>query len=376
MIVQFEDFANHNAFRLLAKYRDRICTFNDDIQGTASVAVAGIYSALRVTGKPMSAQTFLCLGAGEAATGISDLLVSAMVADGLTESAARQRCWLVDSKGLVVKSRGGLAEHKLPYAHDHAPVADFASAVRALKPTAIIGVAATAKAFTERGRHDDGGELNERPIIFALSNPTSKTECTPAEAYEWSEGRALYASGSPFDPITWNGKRFVTRQGNNSYIFPGVGLGAIAVRATRITDAMFMAAARTLASTVTEADLAQGSLYPPLSDVRRVSRPDRRGRGRGGVRRGPGAGRASGGPARNTCRATCTTRATRCTPSARSHGIPFAPARRRFAGRPLAARCPNAPRPPRPERGRGRAVARAQRAEGCARANYSGAAPR
>jgi malate dehydrogenase (oxaloacetate-decarboxylating)(NADP+) len=270
VIVQFEDFANHNAFRLLAKYRDRICTFNDDIQGTASVAVAGIYSALRVTGKPMSAQTFLCLGAGEAATGISDLLVSAMVADGLTESAARQRCWLVDSKGLVVKSRGGLAEHKLPYAHDHAPVADFASAVKALEPTAIIGVAATAKAFT-REVVTTMAALNQRPIIFALSNPTSKTECTPAEAYEWSEGRALYASGSPFDPITWNGKRFVTRQGNNSYIFPGVGLGAIAVRARRITDAMFMAAARTLASTVTESDLAQGSLYPPLSDVRRVS---------------------------------------------------------------------------------------------------------
>ena len=270
VIVQFEDFANHNAFRLLAKYRDRICTFNDDIQGTASVAVAGIHSALRVTGKPMSAQTFLCLGAGEAATGISDLLVSAMVADGLPEAEARRRCWLVDSKGLVVKSRTGLAEHKLPYAHDHAPVGDFPSAVRALKPTAIIGVSATAKAFTEEVVRTMAAN-NERPIIFALSNPTSKTECLPTEAYEWSGGRALYASGSPFDPFTWNGKRYVTRQGNNSYIFPGVGLGAIAVRTTRITDAMFMAAARTLASTVTEADLAQGSLYPPLSDVRRVS---------------------------------------------------------------------------------------------------------
>jgi malate dehydrogenase (oxaloacetate-decarboxylating)(NADP+) len=270
VVVQFEDFANHNAFRLLDKYRNRICCFNDDIQGTASVTVAGIFSALRVTRRSLAQQTFLCLGAGEAATGISDLLVAAMVAEGLGEQAARQRCWLVDSKGLVVAGRGELAAHKRPYAHEHAPVADFAEAVRQLKPTALIGVSATAGAFT-REAVTEMARLNERPIIFALSNPTSKSECTAEEAYAWTDGRALFASGSPFAPVTFGGQRFVPRQGNNSYIFPGVGLGAIAVKARRVTDAMFMAAARTLAEQVGAEDLAQGSLYPPLAQVLEVS---------------------------------------------------------------------------------------------------------
>jgi len=270
IVVQFEDFANHNAFRLLDRYRDRICCFNDDIQGTASVTVAGIFSALRVTRKKMSEQTFLCLGAGEAATGISDLLVSAMVAEGMDEPAARRRCWMVDSKGLVVATRQGLAAHKLPYAHDHAPIADFLGAVRALRPTAIIGVGATPGMFT-RDVIEEMSRLNERPIVFALSNPTSKSECTAEQAYGWSGGRALFASGSPFDPVMLDGRRFVPRQGNNSYIFPGVGLGVVTVRASRVTDEMFMAAARTLAEHVSEADLAQGSLYPPLNRVRDVS---------------------------------------------------------------------------------------------------------
>jgi malate dehydrogenase (oxaloacetate-decarboxylating)(NADP+) len=270
VVVQFEDFANHNAFRLLETYRDRICCFNDDIQGTASVAVAGVFSALRVTRKPLAEQTFLCLGAGEAATGISDLLVAAMVAEGLNEQAARQRCWLVDSKGLVVAGRGELAHHKLRYAHAHAPVADFAEAVRQLKPTALIGVSAMAGGFTQEAVKEMA-RLNERPIIFALSNPTSKAECTAEEAYAWTEGRALFASGSPFAPVSLGGKRFVPRQGNNSYIFPGVGLGVIAVKARRVTDAMFMAAARTLAEQVSADDLAQGSLYPPLAQVLDVS---------------------------------------------------------------------------------------------------------
>jgi len=270
VVVQFEDFANHNAFRLLEKYRDRICTFNDDIQGTAAVTVAGIFSALRVTGKPITQQTFLCLGAGEAATGISDLLVQAMTAEGLSQADARKRCWLVDSKGLVVSSRTGLTGHKLPYAHDHSQVADFLQAVRALKPTAIVGVAATPNAFTKDVIEAMTAQ-NERPIVFALSNPTSKAECTAEQAYAWSGGKALFASGSPFDPVELGGRRFVPRQGNNSYIFPGVGLGVIAVRSLRVTDSMFMAAARALADTVTPADLEQGSLYPPLHAVREVS---------------------------------------------------------------------------------------------------------
>jgi malate dehydrogenase (oxaloacetate-decarboxylating)(NADP+) len=270
VVIQFEDFANHNAFRLLKKYRDRVCTFNDDIQGTAAVALAGIFSALRATGGKFTDQKLLFLGAGEAATGIADLVVSAMIAQGLTASAARQRCWTVDSRGLVVKSRTDLAEHKLAYAHEHAPVGDFLSAIKTLKPTAIVGVAAVGGTFTQEVL-EEMARINERPIVFALSNPTSQAECNAEEAYRWTKGRALFACGSPFDPVKLDGRTYVPRQGNNSYIFPGVGLGAIVSRARRITDEMFMDAARTLAQLVTESDLAQGSLYPALPRIREVS---------------------------------------------------------------------------------------------------------
>ena len=270
VVIQFEDFANHNAFRLLAKYRDRICTFNDDIQGTAAVALAGLVSALRVTHGALADQRLLFMGAGEAATGIAELAVAAMVDAGADPAWAHRSCWLFDSKGLVVAGRGELAAHKRPFAHEHAPQPDFLAAVRALRPTAIVGVAASAGAFT-REVVEEMTRLNEHPIVFALSNPTSKSECTAEQAYEWSAGRALFASGSPFDPVTLGGRSYVPRQGNNSYIFPGVGLGAIAVRAQRITDAMFLAAARSLAEQVTPQDLAQGSLYPPLNHVREVS---------------------------------------------------------------------------------------------------------
>ena len=270
VVIQFEDFANHNAFRLLKKYRDRICTFNDDIQGTAAVALAGIFSALRITGGNLSEQKLLFLGAGEAATGIADLVVTAMMAGGLTQSAARQRCWAVDSRGLVVKSRTDLAEHKRPYAHDHAPVGDFLAAIKTIKPTTIVGVAAVGGTFTQEVL-EEMARINKQPIVFALSNPTSKAECTAEEAYRWTKGQALFACGSPFDPVKMNGKTYVPRQGNNSYIFPGVGLGAIASRTRRITDEMFMIAAQTLAQLVTEADLKQGSLYPALPRIREVS---------------------------------------------------------------------------------------------------------
>jgi malate dehydrogenase (oxaloacetate-decarboxylating)(NADP+) len=270
VVIQFEDFATSNAFRLLEKYRDRIPTFNDDIQGTAAVVLAGLLSALRITGGKLGEQTLLFQGAGEAATGIADLAVQAMIATGMNEVQARRRCWLVDSKGLVVKGRADLAAHKRPYAHDHVPVGSLLDAVKALRPTAIIGVAAVGGAFSEEVVRTMAAQ-NERPIVFALSNPTSKAECTAAQAYRWSDGKALFACGSPFDPVTLGGHTFVARQGNNSYIFPGVGLGVISSRSTRVTDEMFMAAAHALAEQVSAADLQQGSLYPPLKSIRDVS---------------------------------------------------------------------------------------------------------
>ncbi|MEK6592567.1 MAG: NAD-dependent malic enzyme [Pseudomonadota bacterium] len=270
VLIQFEDFANHNAFRLLEKYRNRVCSFNDDIQGTAAVALAGIFSALRVTGAKLTDQKILFLGAGEAATGIADLILSAMIAQGLSREEALRSCWLVDSQGLVVRERTKLAAHKLAYAHDHPRVGDLLTAIKMLRPTAIVGVAAVGGTFTPEVL-EEMACINEQPIIFALSNPTSQAECTAEEAYRWTGGRALFACGSPFDPVRINGRTLVPRQGNNSYIFPGVGLGAIACNAKSITADMFMSAAHKLAHLVTESDLQQGSLYPALPRIREVS---------------------------------------------------------------------------------------------------------
>lgn len=269
-IVQLEDFGNTNAFRLLTKYRDRICTFDDDIQGTGGVALAGILSALRVTGKKLSDGTYLFLGAGEAAVGIADLIVAAMHAEGLSAAEARKRCWLVDSKGLVVKSRADLAHHKLAYAHEHKFLKDFHAAVEALRPTAIIGVSGVPATFTKPVL-ETMAKLNERPIVFALSNPTSQAECTAEQAYSWTHGRAIFASGSPFDPVRFGEHTFVPGQGNNAYIFPAVGLGVIASEARRITDEMFLVAARALAQQVSEQDREMGLIYPPLTRIREVS---------------------------------------------------------------------------------------------------------
>jgi malate dehydrogenase (oxaloacetate-decarboxylating)(NADP+) len=269
-LLQFEDFGNTNAFRLLEKYRNQICTFDDDIQGTASVTLAGIISALCITGGKLSDQKVLFLGAGEAGIGIGDLIVSAMVEAGVSEAEARLRCWFIDSKGLVVKSRHDLASHKLPYAHEHEFIPDLLTAVETLRPTAIIGVSGQPKTFTQPVV-EAMARLNVRPLIFALSNPTSKSECSAVEAFHWSQGRAIFASGSPFDPVTYNGTTFVPGQANNSYIFPGVGLGVIAVDAVRVTDEMFFAAAQALNKEVTSDDLRQGRIYPPLSRIREVS---------------------------------------------------------------------------------------------------------
>lgn len=276
VLVQFEDFANLNAFRLLEKYRNRYRVFNDDIQGTASVTLAGLYAALRLIAveggahRKLSDQRLLFLGAGEAGVGIADLVVSAMVAEGLSEQEARQRCWFVDSSGLVVKSRENLAVHKLPFAHDHPPLNDLQAAVDELRPTAIIGVSGQPRTFT-REIIESMARYNDRPIIFALSNPTSKSECTAEEAYTYSGGKAIFASGSPFPSFKLYGKTFNPGQGNNSYIFPGVGLGVVVSGARHVTDEMFSAAARSLADQVTEADMAAGRIYPTLSRIREVS---------------------------------------------------------------------------------------------------------
>ena len=269
-LIQFEDFANHNAFRLLQNYQDKVCTFNDDVQGTASVTLAGLYSAFRIIARPLIDQKFVFFGAGEAGTGIANLVVDAMKEKGLSDGEARTRCWFIDSKGLVVKSRTDLAEHKRPYAHDRDFNVDPFSVINSIRPTAIIGVSGQPGIFTERILQRMA-EINERPIIFALSNPTSRAECTAEDAYRLTSGRAVFASGSPFDPVFIDGKKLVPGLGNNVYIFPGVGLGIVVSESKRVTNEMFLAAARALASEVTEADLAEGRIYPPLKRIRAVS---------------------------------------------------------------------------------------------------------
>jgi len=269
-VIQFEDFATANAFRLLARYRDRVCAFNDDIQGTGAVAVAGLYSAMRITGGSLADHRYVFVGAGEACVGIATTLVAALVTGGVPEDEARRRCWLFDSKGLVVAGRDDLAAHKRPYAHDHPPTDDLVAVIEAMGPAALIGASGTPRIFDRRVLTAMAAAA-ERPIIFALSNPTTKAECTAAEAYAWTGGRAIFAGGSPFAAVDYGDRTFVPGQGNNAYIFPGVGLGLVAAGATRATDEMFFAAARTLAARVSPSDLALGRIYPSLTRIREVS---------------------------------------------------------------------------------------------------------
>ena len=271
VLIQFEDFGNQNAFKLLADYQEKILCFNDDIQGTASVVVSGLYCAMRIKNEKLTDQMFLFFGAGEAACGIANLIADALVSEGMTREEALKHCALFDSKGLVTKSRmDELAAHKKPFAHDYAKCTDFVEAIKLIKPTGIIGVAAQPRTFTTEVL-EEMAKLNERPIIFALSNPTSRAECTAEEAYRVTKGKALYASGSPFAPVEYEGKTFVPRQGNNSYVFPALGLGAVFSRSKWMPDGMFLVAAKKLAELVTDADLEQGSLYPSLDDIRPVS---------------------------------------------------------------------------------------------------------
>jgi malate dehydrogenase (oxaloacetate-decarboxylating)(NADP+) len=264
--IQWEDFANPNAVPILARYRDAICTFNDDIQGTAGVALAGIFAALRLTGQKLAEQRFLFLGAGSAATGIAGLISRAMAHDGMAIAAARRRNALFDVNGLLVTSRTDVAGFQQPFAQDRAPIATFVDAIEALRPTAIIGVSTVPKLFS-REVIEAMARINQRPIIFPFSNPTSRSECTAEEAYRWSDGRAVFASGSPFPPVEIAGRRFVPGQGNNVYVFPAMGMAVFATEASRVTDEMFIVAARAVAEQVSEEDLATGLIYPPQSRI-------------------------------------------------------------------------------------------------------------
>ena len=270
VLIQLEDFGNRNAFRLLEQYRDNTCLFNDDIQGTGAVAVAGLIASMRITGGKLSEQKILFLGAGEAGIGIADVYTAALREEGMSEKDARKHCWFVDSKGLLVAGRDNIAVHKERYAHEHEYIAGFADAVMALEPTAILGLSGQPGTFT-KDVIEAMAKINARPIIFALSNPTSQAECTAEQAYTWSEGRAIFSSGSPFDPVKLGNQLYVPGQGNNAYIFPGVGLGVIVSRSRIVTDEMFLAAAHSLANQVTDADLERGRVYPALSRIRHVS---------------------------------------------------------------------------------------------------------
>jgi malate dehydrogenase (oxaloacetate-decarboxylating)(NADP+) len=269
--IQWEDFANPNASPILERYRHRISSFNDDIQGTAAVGVAGVIAATRMKGERLRDQTYAFFGSGSAGLGISELLWRLMMDEGCTEQEARSKCWLIDSRGLVVAARTDLAESKLGYAHDHPEVGNLADIVRSVKPTVLIGTSTIPKSFTQEVI-EHMASYCDRPIIFPFSNPTSKSECTAEEAYTWTNGKAIFASGSPFQPVTINGTTIHPGQGNNVYIFPGVGLAAYAVSATNIPYKTFGVAARALAGMVSEEQFTKGLIYPPMSDIQKAAK--------------------------------------------------------------------------------------------------------
>jgi malic enzyme len=279
-VLQWEDFLKANAITQLARFRDRLCTFNDDIQGTAAVVSAGVYAALRLTGGPMRDQRIVLGGAGASAQGIANLLAAALRNAGLSDEAARRCICTVDSRGLVTQARVEMEDFKAAYARPVEEVATYEcrdparvtleETIRNFRPTILIGTSGTAGLFTEEVVRAMA-TVNDRPIVFPLSNPTSKSECTAAQAIEWSDGRAIVATGSPFDPVVRNGQTYRIGQGNNAFIFPGVGLGLWVGRVRRVTDAMFLDAALALAGLVTPSDLAQGAVYPELTRIRDCS---------------------------------------------------------------------------------------------------------
>lgn len=274
-LLQWEDFLKGNAIKQLERFRHQLTSFNDDIQGTAAVVVAGIYAGLRITKLRMRDQRLVFAGAGASAHGIAELFVTALVEEGVAIDEARRRIWTVDTRGLVLSNREGLEDFKAMFARDVDEVAgwrgtNLADVIENVKPTILIGVSATPGTFNESVIRQMA-RVNERPMIFPLSNPTSKSECTAEEAIEWSGGRAIVATGSPFAPVIYNGQRHRIGQGNNAFIFPGVGLGVTVARATHISDGMFLEAAKALAAQVSESDLAESAVYPPLPTIRECS---------------------------------------------------------------------------------------------------------
>ncbi|WP_300164327.1 NAD-dependent malic enzyme [Solidesulfovibrio sp.] len=266
--IHFEDWTGVDAVHLLARYRDKVCCYNDDVQGTAGITLAGMVNACRAKGTKLVDESFLFLGAGSAGIGLADLLCSALTEEGLSLEAARARVHMFDVVGLLESTRTDLVDFQKPYAHPHAPMArnDFAKAVADLRPTTIIGVSTTGGAF-DRSVVEAMCAVNDRPVIMALSNPTEKAECTAAQAYAWSKGKALYAAGVQFEPVTYEGRTFLPGQANNFYIFPAVGMAIVATKARRVTDAMFIRAAKAVAAQVTDAQLGQGLLYPLQADI-------------------------------------------------------------------------------------------------------------
>jgi malic enzyme len=279
-VLQWEDFLKGNAITQLKRFRDRLCTFNDDIQGTAAVVAAGIYAALRLTGRSIRAQRVLLAGAGASAQGIGELLTAAFLDDGLPLEAARARIAMVDSRGLVTTDRENLETFKATFARDAREIAAYrcanpsqvtlVEAIVNFRPTILLGTSGTAGLFTEAVVRAMA-EVNERPIVFPLSNPTSKSECTAAQVLAWSDGRAIVATGSPFPPVACDGRTVRIGQCNNAFIFPGVGLGLWVGRVRRVTDGMFLDAAKALAAQVTDADLASGAVYPEVQRIRSCS---------------------------------------------------------------------------------------------------------
>jgi malate dehydrogenase (oxaloacetate-decarboxylating)(NADP+) len=264
--IHFEDWTGKDAVHLLQRYRDKYCVYNDDVQGTAGITLAGMINAAKIKGTKLKDEKYLFLGAGSAGIGLANLLCSALVAQGMTLKEAQSRVYMFDINGLLESTRKDLFDFQMPYAHQHAPTRDFVAAIESIKPTTIIGVSTIGGAFNQKVI-EAMARINERPVILALSNPTEHAECTPEQAYTWSKGKAIYAAGVQFPPVHYNGQTFLPGQANNFYIFPAIGMAIFATQAKRVTDEMFIEAGQSVADQVPSELLKQGLLYPLQSNI-------------------------------------------------------------------------------------------------------------